>query len=114
MKFTISVLLIAILSFALGLYLPWWSIAIAAFAVTALIHLRPGASFLAGFVAGFVLWLLLSWMIDVPNQHILSRKMASLLPLGGNTFLLILVTALVGAIVAAGAALSGSYLRRLR
>ena len=114
MKFTVSVLLIAIFSFALGLYLPWWSIAIAAFAVTALIHLRPAPSFLAGFIAIFILWLLIAWIIDVRNQHILSRRMASLLPLGGNTFLLLLITALIGAIVGGCAALSGSYLRRLR
>jgi len=113
MKFITSIVLIAILSFALGLYLPWWSIAIGAFVVTAFIHLRPGASFLAGFIAIFVLWLALAAIIDMRNQHILSRKLALLLPLGGNSFLLLLITALVGAIVGGGAALSGSYLRRV-
>ncbi len=114
MKFTTSILLIAILSFALGLYLPWWSIAIAAFAVTAFIDLRPGASFLAGFIAIFLLWIALAAIIDMRNQHILSRKLASLLPLGGNSFLLLLITAVVGAIVGGSAALSASYLRRTR
>jgi len=112
MKFATSIFLIVILSFALGLYLPWWSIAIAAFGVAAFIHLRPAASFLAGFIAIFVLWLALAAIIDMRNQHILSRKLASLLPLGGNSFLLLLITALVGAIVGGSAALSGSYLRR--
>jgi hypothetical protein len=36
MKFSVTVILIAILTFALGLYLPWWSLAIAAFGVIAL------------------------------------------------------------------------------
>ena len=112
MKFTTSILLIVILSFTLGLYLPWWSIAIAAFVVTAFIHLRPSASFLAGFIAIFILWLGIAAIIDMRNQHILSRKLAFLLPLGGNSFLLLLITALVGAIVGGSAALSGSYLRR--
>ena len=114
MKFAVSVILIAFLAFALGLYLPWWSIAIAAFVITALIHQRPGVSLLAGFAAIFLLWLILAAVIDMRNQHILSRKLASLLPLGGNSFLLMLITALVGGLVAALAALSGSYLRRLR
>jgi hypothetical protein len=112
MKFTISVILIAVLSFALSLYLPWWSIAIAAFVVTALLHQRPSVSFLAGFAAIFILWLLLAAVIDLRNEHILSRKLAYLLPLGGNSFLLILITALVGAIVGGSAALAGSFLRR--
>jgi hypothetical protein len=112
MKLSISIILIAILSFALGLYLPWWSIAIAAFAVIALIHQRPGWAFLTGFVSIFVLWFLLATIIDVRNQHILSRKLANLLPLGGNSFLLVLVTALVGALVGGFASLSASYLRK--
>ena len=112
MKFTISVILIAVLSFALSLYLPWWSIAIAAFVVTALLHQKPSASFLAGFAAILILWLFLAALIDFRNQHILSRKLAYLLPLGGNSFLLILITALVGAIVGGSAALAGSFLRR--
>lgn len=112
MKLTISIILIAILSFALGLYLPWWSIALAAFAVIALIHQPPGWAFLAGFVSIFLLWFVLATIIDMRNQHILSRKLASLLPLGGNSFLLVLVTALVGALVGGFAALSGSYLRK--
>jgi hypothetical protein len=112
MKFTISVILIAVLSFAMGLYLPWWSLAIAAFVVTALLHQRPSVSFLAGFAAIFILWLLLAAVIDIRNQHILSRKLAYLLPLGGNSFLLILITALIGSIVGGSAALAGSFLRR--
>jgi hypothetical protein len=45
------------------------------------------------------------------NQGILSAKIASVLPLGGSAVLLILVTAIVGGLVAGFAAMSGSYLR---
>lgn len=48
--------------------------------------------------------------IDVKNEHILSQKIAQLFPLGGSSFLLILVTALVGALVGGLAAMSGSSL----
>jgi len=111
MKFIVSILLIALLSFATGLYLPWWSIAIVAFIVTALIHQRPLKAFLTGFIALFLLWGIVAFAVDLGNQHILSQKIAEVLPLGGSSFLLILVTAFVGGIVAAFAALSGSYLR---
>jgi hypothetical protein len=53
-----------------------------------------------------VLW------IDAQNDSILSQRMASLFPLGGSSALIILITAVVGAIVGGLSALSGSFLRR--
>ena len=111
MKFIVSLLLTALLSFAAGLYLPWWSIAICAFVVSVLIIQQPFRAFLAGFGGVFLLWLVLSWAIDVANNEILSYKIAQIFPLGGISFLLILVTAIVGGLVGGLAALSGSYLR---
>lgn len=111
MKILAAILLTALLAFIGGLYLPWWSIAIAAFAVALLIQQKAGRAFLSGFIGLFLLWAALAWWIDMKNQGILSHKVAQLLPLGGSTILLILVTALIGAIVAGFAALSGSYLR---
>jgi len=59
----------------------------------------------------FLLWGGLAFWIDVSNDHVLSKKIAAILPLGGNSILLILVTALVGGLVAGFAAMSGSFLR---
>ena len=114
MKFIASVLLTALLSFVICLYIDWWAIAIAAFTVAVLIHQKPLRSFLTGFTALFLLWGGLSWWIDMKNQHVLAAKMASLLPFGGSIFLMILVTALLGALVAGFAALAGSYARERR
>ena len=111
MKFIVSVLLTALLSFAAGLYLPWWSIALCAFIVSVLILQQPFKAFLAGFVGVFLLWLIFSWSIDSANHQILSHKIARIFPLGGVSFLLVLVTSLVGGLVSGLAALSGSYLR---
>jgi hypothetical protein len=112
MKFVISILLIALLSFLSGLYLPWWGCALAAFLVSALIQQRPGHAFLAGFTALFLLWAGLSWSMDAPNNSILSTKIAQILPLDGSTVALILITALVGALVGGLAALTGSFLQK--
>ena len=111
MKFIVCVILTALLSFTAGLYLPWWSIGLCAFIVAVLILQQPFKAFLAGFAGVFLLWLIFSWSIDAANDQILSQKIAQIFPLGGVSFLLVLVTALVGGLVGGLAALSGSYLR---
>jgi hypothetical protein len=114
MKMFISILLIGLLGFIAGLYMSWWGTALAAFLVSALIPQRPGPSFLSGFIAIFLLWGLLAWGIDMANGSILSVKIAQILPLGGSPYLLIAVTALVGALAGGSAALSASYLKKTR
>ena len=112
MKMFVAIILTALLSFVAGLYFPWWSIAIAASLSVLLIPLASGRAFLAGFLGVFLLWFLLALWIDIKNQHILSKKIAEIFPLGGSSFAILLVTAFIGALVGGLGALSGSYLRR--
>ncbi|HET9055498.1 MAG TPA: hypothetical protein VFN30_01495 [Chitinophagaceae bacterium] len=114
MKFFVTVVLTAIVSFALGMYMPWWSIAIAAFGVAVLIPQRPGKAFWSGFLALFFLWGLLALYIDVKNEHILSQKVAELIIKSRSSSLIILLTAFIGALVGGLSALSGAYLRKSR
>jgi len=109
MKFIISLLLTALLSFTAGLYLDWWSIAPAAFIISLCIRQTPGKAFLTGFLALFLLWGGLAWTIDSRNESVLSHRIAQLLGLGGSSFVMILLTALIGALVAGLASLAGSY-----
>jgi len=112
MKFFNSVLLTALLSFIAGIYISyWWFFAVIAFLVALLIHQRGFKAFSAGFLALFILWFVLAFWMDLANEGVLSVKIASLLPLGGSKWLLMIVTAFVGGLVAGFAALSGSYLR---
>lgn len=111
MKFIISIVLIALLSAVACLYLPWWSIAIVAFVVSALIPQSPGRSCLAGLIALFLLWGGLSYFLSFNNGHLLARKISVLILNANSPFALILVTALIGSLVAAFAALAGSYIR---
>lgn len=111
MKFLVAFLLTALLSYAAGFYFPWWSIAIAAFVVAVAIPQKPGRAFLAGFLALFILWVLLALYIDMQNQHILSMKIAALLFKSNSHALIMGVTGLVAGLVAGFAALSGAYLR---
>ena len=114
MKFLSAIILTVLLAFMGGLWFAWWSIAVAAFLIALLIHQRAGKAFLSGFLGVFVLWGALAWWMDMKNEGILSHKIAAVLPLGGSSFLLILVTACIGALVAGFGAMSGSYLRSSR
>jgi len=111
MKLLVAIVITALLAFVSGLYLPWWSIAVAAFIVAALVHQKAGKAFLSGFLGVFLLWAGLAWWIDMKNNGILSQKIAELLKLGGNSILLILVTAFIGGLVAGFGAMTGSFLR---
>ncbi len=113
MKILISILLTALLGFTAGIWLPWWSIALAAFIAAILVPQQPGRSFIGGFAGIFILWGFLAWWIDFSNKSILSQKIAQILPLGGSVTSLILSTALVGALVGGLAAATACYGRRL-
>jgi len=112
LKFVIATLLIALLSFAGGLYFPWWIIAPASFVVSLLIPQRPLLAFLAGFLGLFLLWGGLALAIDQANGSILSAKVAAILPLGGSSYAIVIVTGLVGALVGGGGALTASFLKK--
>jgi hypothetical protein len=111
MKFIVATVLTALLAFISGLFLPWWGIAIAAILVALLVHQKAGKAFLSGLLGVFLLWAGLAWWIDMKNNGILSERIASILPLNGNSILLIGVTALVGGLVGGFAAMTGSFLR---
>ncbi len=112
MKFLISLLLTALLSFAACLYFPWWSIAIAAFIVAVVIHQKAGWAFLSAFLALLLLWGGLSFWISNNNEHLLAHKVSVLILKMDNPYVLILATAVIGALVAGFAAISGSFLRK--
>jgi hypothetical protein len=112
MKFTLTLLFHALVAFAFGLYLPWWSIALAGFIVGLLIPQSSAFAWLSGFSGIFLLWGLLAAWIDYRNLHILSSRLAVLFPLGGNGWALVLLTAVLGGIVGGTASMSGSLLRK--
>jgi len=112
MKLITSIFLTALLTFAVGLFeLPWWSFAITTFVVFVSIPQHAGKSFLAAFVTLFLLWAVIALKIDFANEHLLSKKVAGVLPLNGSYILLILLTAFIGGIVAGMSGLTGSLLR---
>ncbi|MCW3112235.1 MAG: hypothetical protein JWR18_631 [Segetibacter sp.] len=114
MKFLIAFILTALLSFAGCLFFPWWIIALAAFIVALVISQTPFKSFLSAFAALFVLWFVQSFLIDNRNDHLLATKVASILSLGGSPLAVIILSSLIGGLVAGMAALTASFARGRR
>jgi cbb3-type cytochrome oxidase subunit 1 len=110
-KFIISIILTAGLSFASALFLPWWSIAVVAFIVAVAIPQKPLFAFFSAATALFLLWGLQAFIIDKNNNHLLASRIADLLIHRRSYLSIIIITATVGAIVSGFAALSGSSLR---
>lgn len=112
MKFIIVVLLTALLGYAAPLYFTWWSFAVTSFIIALLVQQRAWVAFAATFLGLFLLWAIMALMIDSANDHLLSQKIATILPLHGSSELLILITALAGGLVSGFAGLTGSLARK--
>ncbi len=113
MKFISAIILTALTGYIAGIlsFSPWWGFAVTTLLVAVLVHQKAGKAFLSGFLGIFLLWAGLAYWMDKENNGILSHKIAQILPLNGNSLLLILITGLVGGLVAGFAAMSGSFLR---
>jgi hypothetical protein len=111
MKFFTALLLTALLAHAAPLYFPWWSFAVTSFLVALLIYQKAGLAFVSGFFGVFLLFTVHTLVLDYSNEHLLAKKVALILPLGGSSLALILVSAFIGGLVSAFAAMSGSFAR---
>lgn len=106
MKFGIQLLATVIICFILQSFLPWWTMAVGAFAVAYLMGNKGFPSFLAGFLGVAVLWIAMAFYIDALSNSILTEKINRLLPI--NAFL---ATLIVGGLVGGFASLTGSLTR---
>ncbi len=74
---------------------------------------KPLKAFLAGFLAVFILWSSMAFFISAKNDNILAHKISMVILKTDSPTSLILLTGLIGALVAGFAALAGSYFRKL-
>ena len=114
LKFVVSILLCALLGYALGIYgnLPWWSFVVTNMFISLLIIQKPIKSFMSGALGIGLLWLGLAFVIDNQNHHILSVKVANILPLKGSFQALLAITSIVGFLLGGLASLTGSFMRK--
>jgi hypothetical protein len=104
--------LIAILSFLTQLFLPWWSLAIVAFGCSFFLGKKAAQTFLIGFLACGLVWLLMALFIHFSKGDVMTDRIAVLLSLP-SSWLLYLISFLIAGIVGGLAALSGFYLRMI-
>ncbi len=110
MKVAIKIVLIAFFSFWAERIFPWWSAVLCAALVSALIPTSGKSAFLSGFAGVGLLWLLCAIIFSYQTDFILTERVARLFSVD-SPLLIILVTALVGAIAGGMGALSGNQLR---
>ena len=108
-SFTLSLLLAIILS----QFLPWWSVMLATFISGFSISLKKTSIFFIPFSSIAVFWMGYAWYLGSSNDFILAKKIAILLPLNGNSIILILITGIVGGISAGISGFFGTECRKL-
>ena len=102
-----------IIAVFLSQFMPWWSVMVAGFVSALFFSLKRAAVFIMPFLAIFCFWAIYAFVVSSDNDFTLAKKIAILLPLGGNPHVLILVTGLIGGLAAGVAAVFGKQLGSL-
>ncbi|TCK67738.1 hypothetical protein DFQ05_1519 [Winogradskyella wandonensis] len=107
---SINFIITIVLAIILSQFFPWWSVMLAGFSSALLIPLKKASVFVVPLLAIALFWIVYSWSLSSANDFILAKKIAVLLPLAGNEYLLLLVTGLIGGLAAGVSALFGKQL----
>ncbi len=110
MKFIVSLIICPLLAYALGLVLPWWSVALAGLLTGFFIPQHRLLAFLATFIGVFLFVGFIIFYISTANDHILAQKIGLLVLKSENKFLIIGASALIAACVAGISAITGRSL----
>ena len=108
----IPILLIALLSLLAQLVLPWWSIALVAFAFC---FGRPpggGRAFLYSFLGVGLVWLGYVLWQHVQSGGVLTSRMSEVMKLPATPIYMLLITPLLGGLVAGFSGLAGYWVRQ--
>ena len=105
------IIIVAVTAGIITWYMPWSMVAACAFFVSITHNLKPKDGFISGFLGVVLCWLVIALWRDLPNEHILSDRMAGLLGLP-NGWLFMLVTVIIGGVVGALAGWSGGMMNK--
>lgn len=107
MKLIVAIIAIGILSYISQSFGPWWTGVLVAFLMTAVVQIKPGTAFLAGFIGLGLAWGVAAGIADVENSGILSARIGEMFG-GLPGWSLVPITAIIGALLGGLAGLSGA------
>ncbi len=102
-----------VLSALLSLVLPWWSIMIGTLLSALFIPLKKAAVFFIPFLAILLFWGVYCFMLSNANDFVLAKKISTLLKIGGDPYLLILATGVIGGLASGVSAILGKLIGAL-
>ncbi|WP_350285820.1 hypothetical protein [uncultured Croceitalea sp.] len=105
-NFIATIVLAALFSF----FLPWWSVMTAALVTSLFIPLKRTAVFFVPFFSILLFWAVYCFMLSSANDFTLAKKISQLLQIGGNPYVLILVTGVIGGLAAGITAIFGKQI----
>lgn len=112
MIFIFRLILISVLTYLLAMIAPWWSAILCAAAVAFFLPGNNFNAFLSGFMGVGLIWMVMAWKVDVETNSIMSTKMIGLF-LIDDINMLIIATAVVGALAGALGAFCGNSFRQV-
>ncbi len=107
-----QIVLIAFLSLCAQFLLPWWTLAIVAFAICYWRSPGAGWAFWYGFAGVAIVWLMYALLIQLRTDGVFVGRMSELLFKANTPFLPALATAIISGLVGGLAGLSGFYVRQ--
>ena len=107
-----QIVLIAFLSLFAQFFLPWWALAIVAFAVCFWRSPGAGWAFWYGFAGVGLIWLMYALLIQLRTDGVFVGRMSELLFKVNTPFLPALATTLVSGLAGGLAGLSGYHVRQ--
>ena len=105
-------MLVAALAYIAGLFLPWWGVVVAAGLVSLVIPTSSFSALVSGFVGVGLLWLTLSWKIQIESKGVLADKMAAIFTVD-DPIILVISTGFIGAVCGGLGSLTGNSLRQI-
>lgn len=109
MRLAVQILVILVLGFFLVVFLPWWSVAVAAFAGGLLLNSR--SNFLGGFIAIGALWIFKAMITEWTTDSDLADRVARIFMLHDKYILLVVTFVIIG-LVGGFASMAGGALRK--
>ncbi len=112
-KFLLNVLIGIPICYLAQWYIPyWWIFAVVTFIISSVMPYSSGVrSFFGGLLIVFVAWMMLYLIQDMPNNSVMSNKMANLFSLKNNYGLFVLASLIMG-LIAGLTSLSAFFLRK--